>query len=195
MKTKLYPSTLGSIAPMQLSSHSQIIAGVRSNIRKWILTTGLFGILILSGFAGKSQANTSNCCGSSFGAVTLYYSVLPGSNFGFGMEGGNWNKESSPFSFFLGAKMQWYHQPSTGGKTINNNEYINYGLYVKGQFKIVDELYITAAPQFVNMSSFDFSPGLRYVLPVANGFGVGLEPSYSIVQKQFTLSANIHIAL
>lgn len=195
MKTNLYPLTLSSHSPMRQSSFFQQTLTKLRTPKNGLVRAALFSMFLFSGFLARSQANATNCCESSFGEVTLYYSVQPGSTTGFGMEGGNWNKESSRFSYFLGTKMQWYQQSVSGDKINSSNNFINFYLYVKGQYKIVDELYIIATPQLLNLTSFDFAPGLRYVFPIANGLGVGLEPSYSIIQKQFTLNANIHIAL
>jgi hypothetical protein len=194
MKTNRYPLTLSSHVSMNRSSNFLSRLN-RQTMKKWLIQSAIFSVFACSSLLAKSQANATNCCDGSFAAVTLYYSVQPGSTLGFGMEGGNWIKESSRFSYFLGARMQWYQQSIPGDKIITNNDFTNFYLYVKAQYRIVDELYIVASPQFVNLNSFDFAPGLRYVFPIANGFGLGLEPSYSIVQKQFNLNANVHIAL
>jgi hypothetical protein len=195
MRTSLYPSTTTTKVTMYLLSLFATKKRLNQTAKQWLLQCGLCVLLVFSGLLARSQAKATNCCEQSFGEVTLYYSVLPGSTFGFGMEGGNWNKESSRFSYFLGTRMQWYRQAINGDKINSTNNYTNFYLYVKGQFRIVDELFIVATPQLVNLNSFDFAPGLRYVFPIANGLGVGLEPSYSIVQKQFALNANVHIAL
>jgi hypothetical protein len=195
MKTNLDPSTITPKVTMDLSSFFAFNKRGKQAAKRWLIQTTLCILLVFSGLFAKSQANATNCCEQSFGEVTLYYTVQPGSTFGFGMEGGNWNKESSRFSYFLGTKMFWYRQAIDGDKISSNNNFINFYLYVKGQYRILDELFIVASPQMVNLNSFDFSPGLRYVFPLGNGMGIGLEPSYSIVQKQFALSGNIHIAL
>jgi hypothetical protein len=196
MKTRINPLTpISPSSSLHYPRFYRFSAILRSN-RKWIAAAGLLGFLICSSLVGRSQANATNyCCQGSFGEVTLSYTIQPGSTLGIGMEGGNWNKESSRISYFLGTKMQFYHQTITGEKINSNNDVTNFYIYVKGQYRLVDELFLVASPQIMNLNSLDFVPGLRYVFPLGNGFGVGLEPAYSIRQQQFTLSANIHIAL
>ncbi len=66
---------------------------------------------------------------------------------------------------------------------------------MKGQFRIIDRLYLVVSPTFVNLSSFETGAGLRYVLPISRVIGIGLEPTYSLVEKQFSINTNIHFAL
>ena len=150
--------------------------------------------LLFSFFSGNAQSgDCRDCFVSSFGAITLYHVAQPGTNFGFGFEAGSWNKDESPFSYFLGTKMQWFK--STTDKSQSNVDKIHYSFYVKGQYEVVNRLYVIVAPAFVNLSSFEAEAGVRYVFPLTKFIGVGLEPGYSFVQRQYSLNTNIHFAL
>ncbi|MFI5155530.1 MAG: hypothetical protein ACHQEM_05070, partial [Chitinophagales bacterium] len=67
--------------------------------------------------------------------------------------------------------------------------------YLKGQARLVDRLYFELTPEFVNLTSFDLGLGLRYTYPLSESLGIGIEPTYSMVQKEYSLNANIHFAL
>ncbi|PWT77718.1 MAG: hypothetical protein C5B59_03225 [Bacteroidetes bacterium] len=149
---------------------------------------------ILSFVAASAQSkDCKDCKGQSFASITTYYALQQGSNIGFGFEGGTWNKEKSRFSYFLGAKLQWFND--SGDKLNNAAEIVHYSVYVKGQFEIINRLYVIAAPEFVNLSTFETRAGIRYVYPITHGIGIGVEPAYSFVQKQYSLNANIHFAM
>ena len=149
---------------------------------------------VLSVVSAKAQSRKcGDCFVSSFGAITVYHVAQPGTNFGFGFEAGSWNKDESPFSYFIGSKMQWFK--SSADKSENNAEKIRYSVYVKGQYEIITHLYVVAAPSFVNLSSFDAQAGLRYVFPLSKFIGIGVEPGYSFIQKQYSINTNIHFAL
>ncbi len=151
-------------------------------------------ILVFSCVTVKAQTGDCSDCPLSFGSITVYHTLQQGSNMGFGFEAGMWNKEENRFSYFMGAKMQWL-QASAENKKENSAENIRYSVYVKGQFEVVNRFYVNAAPEFVNLSSFEARVGLRYVLPLTKTIGLGIEPGYSFVQKQYSLNTNIHFAL
>ncbi|MBS1600007.1 MAG: hypothetical protein JST75_17405 [Bacteroidetes bacterium] len=155
----------------------------------------IVGLALLFSFtaANAQSGKCSDCFVSSFGAITVYHVAQPGTNFGFGFEAGSWNKDESPFSYFIGTKMQWFK--STGDKSENTAERIRYSVYVKGQYEVINRLYVVVAPAFVNLSSFETQAGLRYVFPLSKFIGVGIEPAYSFVQKQYSVNTNIHFAL
>jgi hypothetical protein len=56
-------------------------------------------------------------------------------------------------------------------------------------------VYVIAAPGIVDLSYFDLQTGFRFVFPLTNVIGIGLEPAYSFNQKQFIFNTNIHFAL
>jgi hypothetical protein len=112
------------------------------------------------------------------------------------MEAGKWNREASRFSYFLGTKLQWFGVSESSAKSSDQSKYnTRFSLYMKGQFRIIDRLYLVVSPQFVNLTSFETGTGLRYVLPISRVLGIGIEPTYSIIEKQFSINTNIHFAL
>ena len=155
---------------------------------------GILTICLLSFFSARSQ-DCKDCDISSFQSFTTYYIAQPGSLIGFGVEGGNWNKEDSRFSYFLGTKMQWFQVDPKSQKTANGDGAVRLSFYIKGQARIINRLYLEVAPQLVNLTAFETSVGLRYTYPLSSVIGVGLEPSYSIIQKEYALNVNIHFAL
>jgi hypothetical protein len=148
-------------------------------------------------FAGYSQTGTCHDCSiPSFGAVTLYQVLQPGSTFGFGMEAGSWNKKNtSRFSVFLGAKMQWFNQTQNISKIDGSGDKTRFAVYAKGQFEILKRFYAELSPELVDLASFDANAGLRYVIPVTRNLALGIEPSYLVVEKQYLLNLDIHFAL
>ena len=157
---------------------------------------GMVLVFLLFFFTGIAQKERHDCCIPAFGSITLYHSFQPGSVIGFGMEAGKWNREASRFSYFLGTKLQWFGVSESSAKSSDQSKYnTRFSLYMKGQFRIIDRLYLVVSPQFVNLTSFEAGTGLRYVLPVSRVLGIGIEPTYSIIEKQFSINTNIHIAL
>jgi hypothetical protein len=160
-----------------------------------------FGIFVLLVFclqvnSLRSQTCTS-CCLSAFPVVTVYQTIQTGHGLGVGVEAGNWKKDAGKFSYFLGTNMVWGSQnlnSNIKGQTTSASQML-LTLYVKGQYKLTDHLYVVASPGIVNLSYFDLQTGLRYVIPVSKVVGIGIEPAYSFNQKVFLLNANLHIAL
>ena len=166
------------------------------NPAKGFKTMGLCFIFSLGILCSNAQIKGHCDCSPSFGALSVYDVLQPGSTFGFGLEAGKWNKDAARFSYFLGTKMQWMQQGE--GLSKANGAYqenTRFTLYVKGQFRIVNRFYLVVSPGFVNLSAFETTAGLRYVFPISRVIGIGLEPSYSIVQQKFSINTNLHIAL
>lgn len=161
-----------------------------------IMITGAVMALTLICQQTNAQKKCPDCCLSSFGAATLYHTMQSGSTYGFGLEAGKWNKEESRFSYFMGMKMQWFNTATTVTKSASNPDNVmRFSVYVKGQFELMNRLYVVASPQLVNLTSFEAGLGVRWVYPITTGIGIGLEPTYSVVQKQCSLNTNIHFAL
>ena len=91
--------------------------------------------------------------------------------------------------------MQWFRVDPNAEKFSNVANNVRFSLYMKGQARIVNRIYLEVSPTFVNLSSFDAAVGLRYSYPLSDVIGVGVEPTYSVVQKEYALNANIHFAL
>ena len=134
-------------------------------------------ICVLFCLNGHSQSRDCKDCDiPSFQSVTMYYIGQPHSSFGFGVEAGKWNKSESRFSYFLGARMQWFMLDPNSAKFNNVADNVRFSAYV-------------------NLTSFDAAVGLRYSYPLSEVIGIGIEPTYSFVQKEYSLNANIHFAL
>jgi hypothetical protein len=170
---------------------SLFLAGKLKQRCSWVL----FVLCFLQVSDLKSQV-CSQCCLSSFPVLTVYQSFQTGHGMGFGVEAGNWKKDTGKFSYFIGTNLVWgqYQNGNVKGQSSPQNQtFLN--LYVKGQYKITNHLYAVVAPGVVNLSYFDVQAGLRYVLPISKVVGVGVEPAYSFNQKVFVLNANLHFAL
>ncbi len=68
-------------------------------------------------------------------------------------------------------------------------------MYVKGQVALGNKLYAVLQPGIQDLSFFTVKAGLRYVIPVSNRVGIGLEPNYSVFQNTLAFNTNLHIAL
>jgi hypothetical protein len=159
--------------------------------------TALLALAIIS-FFQVSELKSQNCklCSiPSFPSVTLYQSFQTGHGIGFGAEAGTWNKDSGKFSYFVGTSMVWVENNQTDVKTIGSQKQALLSFYLKGQYQLTNHLYVIAAPGIVDLSYFDLRTGLRYVFPLTNEIGIGLEPAYSFNQRQFVINTNLHFAL
>jgi hypothetical protein len=173
-----------------------LISKLNANGANIVRLYAVFAICLLSYFEGLSQLKDCKDCDiPSFQSVTMYYIAQPHSSFGFGMEAGTWNRSESRFSYFLGARMQWFRLDPNSAKFNNVADNVRFSLYVKGQARIVNRFYLEVSPMFVNLTSIDAAVGLRYSYPLSDVIGIGIEPTYSIVQKEYALNANIHFAL
>ena len=160
---------------------------------RWILLTMLLALKASSSMAQLKDC--PDCYVPSFQAFTIYYTLQPGSDFGFGFEAGKWNKDASRFSYFLGAKLQWFQYNPNSDKFDNIANNIRFTAYMKGQARIVDRLYFELTPQFVDLNFFDVGLGIRYTYPISESMGIGIEPTYLVVQKEYSMNVNMHFAL
>lgn len=160
---------------------------------RWVL---IFSFLIFKFSPVQAQLkDCPDCYVPSFQAFTFYYILQPGSDFGFGFEAGKWNKDASRFSYFLGTKLQWFQFDPNSDKYNNSANNIRFSVYIKGQARVVDRLYFELTPQFVDLNFFDVGLGLRYTYPITESIGIGIEPTYLVAQKEYSMNANIHFAL
>jgi hypothetical protein len=137
-----------------------------------------YGVLAITLFFTLSTVRAQEKCGAcsipSFPALTIYHAFQGGPSMGLGIEAGNWKKDAGKFSYFLEMMISFYW---------------------KGQYKITNRMYMIAQPELINFSSFDLRMGIRYVMPLTKIIGIGIEPGYSLVNKQVSLHTNIHFAL
>jgi hypothetical protein len=159
-----------------------------------------YGVLAITLFFNLSTVRAQEKCGAcsipSFPALTIYHAFQGGPSMGLGIEAGNWKKDAGKFSYFLGMEILWPEEKETKLKTsgnISNDMMISF--YWKGQYKITNRIYMIMQPELINFSSFDLRMGIRYVMPLTKIIGIGIEPGYSLVNKQVSLHTNIHFAL
>jgi hypothetical protein len=143
----------------------------------------------------KSQ-DCKLCSIPSFPELTVYQSFQTAHGMGFGFEAGSWKKDAGKFSYFLGTSLVWSDSKNPDSKSdraVTKQTFL--GLYVKGQYKVANHLYLVASPGIVNLTYLEFQTGLRYVVPLTHTIGMGIEPAYAFNQKQFLVNANLHFAL
>jgi hypothetical protein len=157
----------------------------------------MFTLFIISFFqiSDLKSQNCKLCSIQSFPSVTVYQSFQTGHGVGFGAEAGTWNKEASKFSYFVGTSMVWVDNQQADVKTTGTQKQTLLSFYLKGQYRLSNHVYVIAAPGIVDLSYFDLQTGFRFVFPLTNVIGIGLEPAYSFNQKQFIFNTNIHFAL
>lgn len=155
----------------------------------------LFLIFILSHSSIRAQEKCKVCSVPSFAALTIYHTLQTGSAMGFGIEAGKWKKDDGKFSYFLGTSMIWAENDQQDQKTSENSKELAISFYWKGQYKIANRLYLIAQPELINLSSFEMRAGARYVFPLTKILGIGLEPGYSLIKKEWSFNTNIHFAL
>jgi hypothetical protein len=157
---------------------------------------GLFSLIFLLSLTTHAQEKCSACSIPSFAALTVYHTIQTGPGMGFGIEAGKWTKDAGKFSYFLGTEILWSANRERSLKGPDNNskdQMISF--YWKGQYKIANRFYLIVQPELANLSSFEMRTGIRYVMPLTKIIGIGLEPGYSFIEKQWSLNTNVHFAL
>ena len=158
-----------------------------------------FNLLFIASFLSVTAIQAQEKCGAcsipSFAALTVYHTWQSGPAMGIGMEAGKWKKDAGKFSYFLGTEMFWSEKTENNPKTTVNSKELIISFYWKGQYKIANRFYLIAQPEIVNLSSFEMRTGIRYVMPLTKIIGIGLEPGYSLIKKQWSLNTNVHFAL
>jgi hypothetical protein len=112
---------------------------------------------------------------------------------GFGVEAGKWKKDEGKFSYFLGTSLVWADHGNL--KKTENYKELNISFYWKGQFKVANRVYVIAEPELINLSAFEMRAAARYVFPLTKIIGIGLEPGYALINRQWSLNTNLHFAL
>jgi hypothetical protein len=143
----------------------------------------------------RAQDKCASCSVPAFAALTVYHTMQTGPGMGFGLEAGKWKKDAGKFSYFLGTEVLWTNNEQNEGKTTTRSKTVVISFYVKGQFKLANRFYLIGQPELVNLSYLELRTGFRYVMPITNTLGVGLEPGYAFVKKQCSLNSSIHLAL
>lgn len=155
----------------------------------------LFFIFCCTGFFASAQPKCSACSVPSFAALTVYHVLQTGPSTGFGIEAGKWKKDAGKFSYFLGTSLVWEENDSRNQKTSDHYKELNISFYWKGQFKLADRFYLIVQPELINLSAFETRTAMRYVFPLTKIMGIGLEPGYALITREWSLNTNIHFAL
>jgi hypothetical protein len=163
------------------------ISGKRTGLLMMITCCFFFNTL-------KSQ-NCDLCKIPSFPSLTVYQVFQTGHGMGFGVEAGNWKKDSGHFSYFVGTNLVWANNNNINSKSNASTNQALLSFYFKGQYKITSHLYVIAAPGIVNLSYMEMQAGFRYVIPITQVVAIGVEPAYAFSQKQLVVNANVHFAL
>jgi hypothetical protein len=156
-------------------------------------------LLFLIFFISISKINAQDKCNAcsipEFAALTLYHTLQSGPVMGVGIEAGKWKKDAGKFSYFLGTEILWSDTQEKTAKSTGYSKGMIISFYVKGQYKIANRVYLIGQPELVNLSSLELRTGFRYVVPITKIIGIGLEPGYTLVKKQWSLNTNFHFAL
>jgi hypothetical protein len=153
--------------------------------------TGIIAILTFLLFAQQAHAQK---CGLPVPITSVYYLHTPHAKFGIGLEAGSQSIET-PFGIFAGvnfARLTEEYQKSGAGDYDFSSSF-----YLKGLVRITPRdrggsLYFVGSPAVSMQTGVDFRTGLRAMFPLGRRMGVGVEPLYSIRQKE--LSVNFVIA-
>ncbi|MDP4249483.1 MAG: hypothetical protein Q8918_05150 [Bacteroidota bacterium] len=158
-----------------------------------------FGLLFIIYFSFlisiSAQEKCNSCSIPAFAALTVYHTLQTGPVMGVGIEAGKWKKDAGKFSYFLGTEILWSNTEERTGKSTAYSKGMVISFYIKGQYKIANRFYLIAQPELVNVSYLEMRAAIRYVVPVTKIIGIGIEPGYSMVKKQWSLNSNFHFAL
>jgi hypothetical protein len=177
------------------------IASGKSALPGFRIPKNLPGLLLMItlcslSFSELKSQNCNLCSIPSFPSVTVYSVFQTGHGMGFGVEAGTWKKDAGKFSYFIGTNLVWADSSNNSKiKTSMAQNQAMLSFYLKGQYKLMNHLYLVAAPGIVNLSYLELQTGLRYVIPLTKVIGIGIEPAYAFNQKQFVVNANLHFAL
>jgi hypothetical protein len=152
-------------------------------------------IFLISHPSARAQEKCDECSVPSFASLTVYQTLETGPAMGFGIEAGKWKKDAGRFSYFLGTSMIWSGTGSVNQKTADQHKTLNITFYWKGQYRVADRVYLIAQPGMINLSSFEMRTAIRYVFPLTRVMGIGLEPGYGLINRQWSVNTNIHFAL
>jgi hypothetical protein len=152
-------------------------------------------ILLLSAHPGQAQDKCNTCEVPAFAAITVYHVLQSGPAMGFGIEAGKWKKDAGKFSYFLGTSLVWSTKVQNDRKEAAGMRENFISFYWKGQYQVANRFYLIGQPELVNLSSFELRAGLRYVVPLTKGVGIGLEPGYALIRRDFSIHTNIHFSL
>lgn len=170
----------------QVAGGMLLLSEPKCNMKQKIVTT-LVLVFIMAG-PGKSIAQN---CGGPMPVITVYYPFQPGTCFAAGLEAG-YQGMDSPFGFFAGFNLQSFSNTRIKKDSTENSSFRS-SFYLKGSFRLcrlegVTSLYLVMAPQLSKRSDMDLRSGLRLMFPLGEKNGIGLEPLYSIREKNIMVN-------
>jgi hypothetical protein len=147
-------------------------------------------LVLITSFIGAMQSSAQNC-GDPVSIMSAYYSYEPHTKFGIGFEAGSQGVDSR-LGYYAGIRLTMLKQPEY---TKQDSAMLDYRLafYLKGTVRLSSfdskgSLYVVAAPQMSLQAGFDVQSGLRFMYPLSGKKGIGLEPLYSVRQKNVALN-------
>ena len=149
----------------------------------------LFTLTILILTAGFASAQY-NKCGPAVPVFSVYYSHEAGTRYGLGIEAGSQGVES-PFGLYAGFYLKKLAPQAL--KSDSSGFTMRGSLYLKGAFRLNQptgrgSIFLTAAPELSVQTGFDLKSGLRFMLPLSGKKALGLEPLYSVRQRNFSFN-------
>jgi hypothetical protein len=102
----------------------------------------------------------------------------------------------SKFGYSAGFELEFHDQENHSGEEYANETGNMFKMYFKGSYRIYRKgnsrmLFLTVTPEINMKSKFDLRSGIRLILPVTAKFGLGLEPSASVLNGNFTTALQI----
>lgn len=124
-------------------------------------------------------------CGGPVSVIAPYYSYEAHTKFGVGLEAGIQGVDSR-----TGLYVGFSYQQLTTNYQKRDTSGFNYrsSFYLKGTLRINDHesagsIFLVASPQLSLQSGYDVLTGLKFMYPFFGKTGMGIEPLYSLKQK------------
>lgn len=154
--------------------------------------------LVFAAISSQAQFKMMSACDeSTFPVISLYHIAQNGAMKGFGFEGGSFAMQNR-FSYFIGAKMQWFGDTTSAnkyGENYRSGDNAQFSMYVKGMMRIVNHVHLTASAEVINLTSLELRAGVRGTIPITRMIGIAVEPNYGVLNKKITVNTGILIAL
>jgi hypothetical protein len=150
-------------------------------------------ILLLTLSVFYFQSYSQDC--KTFTPIVSAYYILdakPGVKTGF--EAG-YIGHGSRFGYSVGFEMEFHDQEKPLGEEYANQTGDMFKMYFKGNYRIYKKannlILLTLSPEINMKSRFDLKTGIRFLIPVSQKFGFGLEPSASLLNGNFSTALQI----
>ena len=150
----------------------------------------ILAIILITSFACCLKSSAQNC-GDPVSILSAYYTYEPHTKFGVGFEAGSQGVDSR-LGYYAGIRLTMLKQPVYIKQDSAQLDY-RLAFYLKGTVRLTSQeskgsLFVVAAPQMSLQSGFDVHSGLRYMYPLSGKKGIGVEPLYSVRQRNVSLN-------